>query len=73
MALIGIFAGCLLPAADRGNTGLLALPLAGGAAVVWKGRWDPGGRGDVGQQPAHHAIWIREKPDGVPPATACSA
>jgi hypothetical protein len=27
----------------------------------------------VGQQPAHHAIWIREKPDGAPPATACSA
>ncbi|HCU92286.1 MAG TPA: hypothetical protein DHU96_05920 [Actinobacteria bacterium] len=26
-----------------------------------------------GPAAAHHAIWIREKPDGVPPATACSA
>ncbi len=27
----------------------------------------------MGQEPAHHAIWIREKPDGVPPANACLA
>ena len=34
--LIGIFAGCLSPAAGRGNTGLSALPLAGGPR--WHGR-----------------------------------
>ena len=27
----------------------------------------------MGQHPTHHAIWIREKPDGVPPANACQA
>jgi hypothetical protein len=61
--LIGIFAGCLSPAAGRGNTGPLALPLTVG--LRWYGR--AGGTledGDVGQQPAHHAMWIREKPDG---------
>jgi len=34
--LIGIFAGCLSPAAGRGNTGLSALPLTGGP--WWYGR-----------------------------------
>jgi hypothetical protein len=34
--LISIFAGCLSPAAGRGNTGLSALPLAGGPR--WYGR-----------------------------------
>src|SRR5690348_9466007 len=70
--LIGIFAGCLSPAAGRGNTGPLALPLTVG--LRWYGR--AGGTledGDVGQQPAHHAIWVREKPGGAPPATTCSA
>jgi len=70
--LISIFAGCLSPAAGRGDTGPLALPLTVG--LRWYGR--AGGTledGDVGQQPAHHAIWIREKPDGAPPATTCSA
>jgi hypothetical protein len=34
--LISIFAGCLSPAAGRGNTGPLALPLTGG--LRWYGR-----------------------------------
>jgi hypothetical protein len=65
--LISIFAGCLSRAAGRGNTGLSALPLTGGPRWYGRAGGTRGGRGDVGQQPAHHAIWIREKPDGVPP------
>jgi hypothetical protein len=30
-------------------------------AMIGSAGRDPRGRGDVGQQPTHHAIWIREK------------
>ena len=52
--LISIFAGCLSPAAGRGDTGPLALPLTVGLRSYGRA----GGTledGDVGQQPAHHA------------------
>src|SRR5215472_14471080 len=55
------------------SIGFWALPLAVGPRWYGRAGGTPGGRGDVGQQPAHHAIWIREKPDGVSPAAACSA
>lgn len=34
-----------------------------------------GGRGDAGEEPAHHGIWFREMPDGSPckPADASCA
>ena len=37
-----------------------------GVAMIGSAGRDPRGRGDLGQQPTHHAIWIREKRMGPP-------
>ena len=69
--LVSIFAKCLSPAAGRGNTGLWALPLTGGPRSYVSAGGTLEDAGMWASSPAHRAIWIREQPDGVPPAAAC--